>query len=142
MRRSCSSRSYDAPGVALGAAKQSGGRCVADDFLRLRVPAELPAQADGDHTKVPHTGRAMGHLGGRDGQPPRLHAVEEIANVIGRIVEIDLPRADLVLLRLLGSVSKPSRSTQTQPSVPIHLAPMRCGPSAFWRTIFTQIGRA
>src|ERR1017187_3141748 len=108
MRSSGSSYSYDAPGVALGTAKQGGGRGVADNFLCLGVPTELPSQADGDDTQVPHASRAVGHLGGRDGQPPGLHAVEEVAYVIGRIVEVDLSGSDLVLHQALGAGFKPA----------------------------------
>src|ERR1017187_9495531 len=108
MRSSGSSYSYDAPGVALGTAKQGGGRGVADNFLCLGVPTELPSQADGDDTQVANAGGAMRNLGGRDSQTPRLHAVEEIAYVIGRIVEVDLSGSDLVLHQTLGVGLKPA----------------------------------
>ncbi len=92
-------------------------------------------------TQVADAGRAVGHFGGRDGQPARVDAIQEIPDVIARAVQVDFVRADLVACQALGEVSNPPRSTQTQPSVPIQLAPLRWAPSALATIILTPLAK-
>ena len=62
----------------------------------LRVPPQgLPAQPHGDVAQVADRDRPVGDLDRRGGRAPRDHAVDEVAEVVVALVEVDLVGADL-----------------------------------------------
>src|SRR4051812_20959277 len=54
------------------------------ELLRLRVPLQLLAGADGDVAEVADGGAAVADLGRADGRLAGLHTLQEVAHVAGR----------------------------------------------------------
>src|SRR5271166_2446091 len=90
------SNRWQFPRITVRPAEHPGCLIIAHDLLGPGVPAQaLAAQPHGDIAQVADGNRPVGDLDRRRGRPARDHAVDEIAEVIVALVEVDLSGADL-----------------------------------------------
>src|SRR4051812_11563782 len=90
------SHGREGPGVAIGPPEHRRRLVVPDDPLGPRVPPQrLPAEAHGDVAEVADGDRPVGDLDGGGGRLAREDAIDEVAEVVVALVEVDLPGADL-----------------------------------------------
>src|SRR5262245_15466991 len=79
------------PRVPVRSAEHRHGLVVAEDPLGPGIPAEpLATQPQRDIAQVADRDRAVGDLHGSCGRPAGKHTVDEVAEVVIALVEVDL----------------------------------------------------